>query len=679
VPSGPCLQVVPKVEILEVEPTGSLLRRVIELGNGPAKQTLGLLPNEAFEDRARKGTLLAATEGARLLGYVLYDLPTRHNNVTIRQLCVAPEAQEQGIARQLIEAIVKRHGNRRRIDLWCRDSYGLAGMWKALGFHPQGSRRGRSKEGHMLTAWVLDLEDSSHPTLFDEYRTERAIAALDHNVFLDLHIDVDERPQAAESKYLQEEWVADFVELCVTDEVFHEIYGHPDPEEQSVAWQWVDPYRNISKSNDGWKDLKAQVAVLAPKVGEADHHHVARAAAAGADYLVSRDKDLLDAAEAIEGALGLMVLSPAALIVRLDRVRADDPYQPVALQGTQLTQLSPTEDLQGEVLSALLNNPDGERRTDLAARLRPILADRENHDVQVVKGMDERIIAGFARQTVDQRLTIPFIRATRQPGSNVVARQLVFAQRKRAADLRLGEVQITDPNPSKDVREALKAEHFEESPDGWISRVKRGLVDISRVDLQHPSPMTPSEYEDRFWPVKILGGGVRTYLVPIKGPFAEELLDPRLAERSLFPRKLGLGLNREHVYYRNPQNDRGIAAGDRILWYVSGGLPAYRRGSVRAISQVADVVIGRPRTLHARFERFGVYSLEQVLECADRNGHVMALRFVNTEVLERPLVLDELEALWTEQDESFPAPQSPTLIGEHMFCLLYQRSSAYAA
>lgn len=191
--------------------------------------------------------------------------------------------------------------------------------------------------------------------------------------------------------------------------------------------------------------------------------------------------------------------------------------------------------------------------------------------------------------------------------------------------------------------------------------------------------MTPSEYEDRFWPAKILGAEVRTYLAPIKSYFAEELLDPRLAERSLFPRQLGLGLNREHIYYRNPQNDRGIAAGDRILWYVSGGLTAQRRGEIRAISQVADVVIGRPRTLHARFERFGVYSLEQVLECTDRNGEVMAIRFVNTEILERPLGLDEIEVLGAEHGERFLAPQSPSLISEHMFCLLYQRSSAYAA
>jgi ribosomal protein S18 acetylase RimI-like enzyme/predicted nucleic acid-binding protein len=678
-PSGPLLEVSSEVEILEVGPADDLLRRVIDLGNGPAKQTLGPLPDEAFEDRARRGTLLAATKDEQLLGYVLFDLPSRHHNVTIRQLCVAPDAQEQGVARRLVAAVSERHRDRKRIDLWCRDSYELDGMWRALDFRPQGSRRGRSKEGHRLTAWVLDLEGSSEPTLFDEYQAERAIAALDHNVFLDLHIDVSQRPQAAESRYLLEEWVADHVELCVTDEVFHEIRGHPDAEEQSIEWQWVDQYRKISKPNDGWKDLEAEVASLAPRVGAADHRHVARAVAAGADYLVSRDRDLLDAAEAIESALGLAVLSPAALIVRLDRMRADDPYQPVALQGTELKETSPVESLQEEILSSLLNNSTGERRAELASRLRPILADRTNHEVRIVKAADGRIIAGIARRTAGQRLEIPFLRVAHQRGSIVVARQLVFAQRKLAADLKLEEALITDPHPSKDVREALPAENFEEGAEGWVSHVKRGLIEVGQIDLQHPSPMTPSQYEDRFWPVKILGAGVQTYLVPIKSFFAEELLDAGLAEQSLLPRQLGLGLNREHVYYRKPQNDRGIAAGDRILWYVRGGVPAHRRGNIRAISQVADVVVGRPRTLHARFERFGVYSLEQVLDCADRNGNVMAIRFMNTEILQRPIDLDDLKALGAEQGERFLAPQSPTLISEHMFRLIYRRSSAYAS
>ena len=140
---------------------------------------------------------------------------------------------------------------------------------------------------------------------------------------------------------------------------------------------------------------------------------------------------------------------------------------------------------------------------------------------------------------------------------------------------------------------------------------------------------------------------------------------------------MGLGLNREHVYYRKTQNSRGIGAGSRILWYVTGGSPIHPQGAIRAVSRVAEVVLGRPRTLHARFERFGIYTSEQVCELADRNNEVMAIRFVDTEVFTNPLYLGPLERLWAENGKRFFAPQSPTLVDEHMFCLVYQQSSSY--
>lgn len=373
--------------------------------------------------------------------------------------------------------------------------------------------------------------------------------------------------------------------------------------------------------------------------------------------------------------MGLTILAPAALIVRLDKLRADDPYRPAALAGTDLKQLSPSEDMHGEVLDALLNNADGEKRSALASHLRPIFADRRNSEIQVVQGTDGRVIAGFARRVVGKHLEVPFVRVVPQPGTNVIARQILFAQRKQAADLKLEAARITDPHLSKSIREALKREHFDEEGAHWTAHVTTGFVDVDRLRRGRARPISPSDYEDRYWPAKVKGASIPTYLVPIKVAFAEEL---GLAENTLLPRQLDLGLSREHVYYRRTQNDRGISPGARILWYVSGGTRAQPRGAVRAVSQVAEVAIGRPRTLHARFQRFGVYSLEQVLELADGTGKVMALRFVNTELLDRPPDLDDLKTLWNGEGESFLAPRSPTLIGEHMFCLLYQRSSAYA-
>ncbi len=657
-----------------MEPSGRLLAEVIRLGNGPAKRTLGLLPDQGFADRARKGTLLAALKDGELIGYLLYDLP--RNEVKIVHLCVAPAGQRHGVARSLVDAVASRHSDRQRLALWCRDDYEAAAVWEALGFLPLGSKPGRSRAGHMLTIWVRDF---GHQTLFD-FGEEREFVALDHNVFLDLHVPRGLRPEGKESEYLLEDWIAEYIELCVTDEIFHEIHRHKNKTEKMVEQGWASQYRNISNPTDAWESLVGIAAEMAPRADPADHRHVARAAAAGATYLVSRDGALLRSAEALEGSLDITVLPPERLIARLDRMRSDDPYRPAALQGTELSQSAPSDDQHVEFMAALLNHASGEKRAELGARLRPALADRNTYNVQIVQTQDGRTIGGFAQRVVDKGLEVPFLRvASGWDGAHVVARQLAFAQRKRAADSALEYVRVTDPHPSRDIRDALQLEHFHQRDSEWMCEVRTGLID--ETELSAGGPLSASEafsLEERQWPAKFIGAGIPTYLVPIKLPFAEALIDPDLAGGSLIPRRMGLGLNREHVYYRKVRNARGIAAGSRILWYVSGDSHLQSRGSICAVSHVAEVVVGRPGSLFARFERFGVYGFEQVRECADRNGEVMAIRFTDTEVLERSLDLDRLTQLWEQGGGRSHAPQSPMAIGEHMFCLLYGQSSRYA-
>jgi ribosomal protein S18 acetylase RimI-like enzyme len=661
-------------EVVEVEEGSDLLRQVIELANGPSKETLGLLPDAAFAERAQKGTLLALVDEGQLAGYLLYDLPGYE--VKIVHLCVAPDSRGNGVARRLVAKLKERHSeDRRRIRLACRRDFPADAVWRSLEFRAQATRPGRSKDGHPLTIWVLDFE---HRTLFDEIQDDRSAVALDHNVFLDLHFGSDERPEGRESSYLLDDWIGEYVELCVTEEVFREIDRHEVAAERSAEQRTAMTYRNLSRPNDRWRDLEAQVAELAPRADASDHRHVARAAAGGAKYLVSRDGELLKSAGRIEQAVGIHVLRPEDLLVSLDQLRSEGPYRPVALEGTALSQFSPTYDLHAELETALLNNGDGERKSDLGRRLRPMLADRD-HDVNVVQTSDGKTVAGFARRTDGGQLEVPFIRVV--PGSvgaNVIARHLLFAQRKFAADNDLEAVRIADPHPSRDVREALGLEHFSREGEVWTCQVKTGL--LASPEVSADGRLTRDEaidFEEECWPAKVVGAGIETFLVPIKVAFAEALLDPGFAGRSLIPRQLGLGLNREHVYYRSPRNARGIRKGSRILWYVTGDSPGHSRGSIRAVSQVAEVAVSRPRSVHARFERLGVYSLAQVSAAQDRKGEVMALRFVDTEVLDTPLDLGALSELWSENGERFLAPPSPTEISEHMFCLVYERSSRY--
>jgi hypothetical protein len=68
----------------------------------------------------------------------------------------------------------------------------------------------------VLTIW---FRDHGHPDLFSVAPHDRELAAIDQMVLEDL---VSDDPHGLESRYLIDDWVAELVELCVTDQVFHE-------------------------------------------------------------------------------------------------------------------------------------------------------------------------------------------------------------------------------------------------------------------------------------------------------------------------------------------------------------------------------------------------------------------------------------------------------------------------
>lgn len=268
--------------------------------------------------------------------------------------------------------------------------------------------------------------------------------------------------------------------------------------------------------------------------------------------------------------------------------------------------------------------------------------------------------------------------------SYAVARQLAFLQRQEMANSRRsGEVVVRDPNLSAAVRDALEIEGYEHADGLWTSAIRRGLRTVA--DFEEASGIGDSglslfaaAVERRLWPVKVTGAGLPTFVVPIRPAWAAQLFDSTLAARTLFGREAGLGLSREHVYYRKPRNANGIAAPTRILWYVSGRGHGQPEGSIRAVSQLAEVVVGRPLTIHERFSRLGVFDVDQVRGAADSSGRVMALRFTDTELLARPIMLSELRSIAQSEGASFVAPMSPRRIDEGLFERLYRQASAYA-
>jgi hypothetical protein len=234
-------------------------------------------------------------------------------------------------------------------------------------------------------------------------------------------------------------------------------------------------------------------------------------------------------------------------------------------------------------------------------------------------------------------------------------------------------VLIDDPHVSPVLPAALEAESFVQAQFGWSCQIDRGLLSAG-PDMDRGRAAAT---ERSRWPMKLSGAGLPTYLVAIQPVFAERLFDSRLAEQTLLHRELGLGLSREHVYYRAVNPGGFISAPARILWYVSGGRPGHPNGELRAVSHLAEVVIDSPKVLCRRFERLGAWHYEQVCDAAGRTGQAMALRVVDTELFDDPLDLKALRAACEEIGTTFRPPFSPIEVDESVFELLYCRSSAY--
>jgi len=148
------------------------------------------------------------------------------------------------------------------------------------------------------------------------------------------------------------------------------------------------------------------------------------------------------------------------------------------------------------------------------------------------------------------------------------------------------------------------------------------------------------DIERILWPLKIEDYDIPSFIIPIKPEYAKELFDRNLAQENLFGvQRSDLFLSLDRVYYQNPNTNAGLKkAPARVLWYVSGSKDnGYSDlSSIRACSQVDNVVIGSPEEVYRKFQHLGYYDFEKVQKCA-KNNKVMAIKFSHTELLNYPV------------------------------------------
>jgi predicted nucleic acid-binding protein len=501
-------------------------------------------------------------------------------------------------------------------------------------------------------------------------------AAIDANVFFDFY---DEAPQGVESRALVAGWVAEAVDLHVTRELSNEIDRSEDSDGRKRNRSALTHFSKCEELASGGFDLAlgALNRVLPPPRTEndsSDRRHLAWAIASGVEYFLTRDGALLAAAEQLSTEFKIVVVRPAEFVRRLDEFEREEEYAPARLAGGSLRWRLVTGDDEEQLATALHSGTGGETRAEFLRTVRGIACEPRRFELRGVFD-DNRALALVAFEETAEALRVPLFRMGRGTALVTLARHLLHEAQRRAVRACLDVVELNEASPSHELQTALSTEDWRLGADGswrkWTPRFVGTMSELAQrlrsssafatensrtfvgeIDGLLTSPETAetaSKLERLLWPAKVLGAGLKTFLIPIKPGWAEHLVDDRLASQRLFGVRDDLALNREAVYYRSP-NRPAPSAPARLLWYVTDDDSGQGTMAVRACSALDEVVVGDGKEVFRRFKRFGVYGWRDVRPLMERSERkeIMALRFSSSERLAEPVDFERLRAIVTE-------------------------------
>jgi hypothetical protein len=620
------------------------LARVIALSK-PHQSTLGQLPYEAFQTFAAEKRVLAAWSGDDLAGYAIYRVRKRTGVAVLVHLCVDPIHRGARHADRLVDEICNRHPFAPGLAAWCREDYPAHRRWPQLGFDRNATRLGRGREGRRLVHWWRPINEL---TLFTYTADAEGVpaAAIDTNVFRDI---VEARMDFMESVALDEPWLIDSVKLVVTGQLIGEINEASDF--VPLLKGATERYHRVSPPAAEWQPLFRELSTVLQhtSIEVNDRRQLAQACAGDARFFVTRDGAVLASRDVIEPITGLQVVTPLELLLLVHSDQFELNYRPAALRDSDLEIRHPSSVPTKDELGPFTNHDEGEKTSELVREVGAVATGVVSGSrLWEVGPPGKPPIAIAATSVADRVLRVHSLRVRRDKHRATFARQMLHVFREEAIERGLGRVRF-EGAASGYLNEALAAEGYVVGADGWSARCQLGFVGPNdTVPEVQPAtrssdlePDQVSQLERVLWPTKIVGGNVPTYIVPIQPTWARALFDDRPKQAELLPRPAGLGLAREHVYYKSL--NRRIQGPARLLWWVSGG---GFNGGMRAASWLEAAVSGRPRTLFRRFGAQGIYEQRAVERLAHRPGaEISVLVFSRTEVFNIPIPIDVARAI----------------------------------
>lgn len=684
-----------KIQI--VDHKDKLLSAVINLGKKHSK-TLGLFPEGAFRDHARKKNIYAAVEDEIVLGYILFRITQSKQTLSIAHLCVGEEHRGKGLAKALLDKVKENYSTRvKGITLSCRKDYiDASRFWEKYGFKAMQTKRSRSKQENYLVKWWYDfnIADLFSSTL---YETDKVNALLDCNIIVKLR----DEPclQNTEALSLIADWLEEEVEYFYAPEIFNEInrdenqkraaesrkflHGYKqaafDRHEKELIYTWLEQFLTGTSSND-----------------ISDKKQLAECIASGIEYFITLDKNLLDLSDEVYAKYSVRIIRPSDFILVIDHNIKGRDYNPLRVAGAEF-EYSNIRKEELETLVGLQWLGKGEKKHELRSKLNAVIADIKNAEVKLVKDRTQNCVAFFAAIITCDGFCVKVIRVAKVKAATILFQQLIkdiigLALKSNCAVLKIEEQFLTI-----DRIGILETFGFELKNEIWykvnineigesinILRSDQAIQNLWNVnELIHvinglsgdAQNFFKIKLEKKLWPVKFTDIKIPVYIVPVKPHWAAQLFDHYAANHSLFGAKAELTWSNENVYYRSIKPVSEFAPA-RILWYVSSESKTVtgRGRCIVATSYLEEVHIGPAKTLYQKFKNFGIYEWKDINELSKNEAYndIKALKFTDTEVFKKPVSLAQINKIFGTHGKAANTFASPVEVSTEIFNDIYR-------
>lgn len=121
----------------------------------------GFITRGAFQDAFQAGTLIVATRGNKVVGFIRYHHRKRDLQTTLYDICVSEAERGKGIGKQMIALLMDccRNSHRATILLKCPSHLAANAFYERSGFSCVGAIVGKRQK---LNVWRLDLTDGGY-------------------------------------------------------------------------------------------------------------------------------------------------------------------------------------------------------------------------------------------------------------------------------------------------------------------------------------------------------------------------------------------------------------------------------------------------------------------------------------------------------------------------------------